>query len=57
MGSKNMRSLTTRGKIVVALLGALLAWGVWYLLGHIWYVPGEGYCWGSMAQCYAEEAK
>jgi hypothetical protein len=51
-----MRSLTTRGKIVVALLGALILWGVWYLLGHIWYVEGEGYCWGSMAQCYAEEA-
>ena len=51
-----MRSLTTRGKIVVALLGVLILWGVWYLLGHIWYVPGEGYCWGSMAQCYAEEA-
>jgi len=51
-----MRRLTPRGWAVMALLGALLLWGAWYLLGHIWYVPEEGYCWGSMAQCYGEEA-
>ena len=50
------RYLTRRGWIVVALLGALLLAGAWYLMGHIWYVPGEGYCWGTLAQCYAEEA-
>ena len=57
MGSENMRRLTPRGWGVVVILGALLLWGAWYLLGNIWYVPGEGYCWGSMSQCYEEEAK
>jgi hypothetical protein len=51
-----MEHLTRRGQIVVALLGALLLWGIWYVSGHIWYVPGQGYCVGSMLECYAEEA-
>lgn len=47
--------LTRRGRAVVGISLALLAAGIFYLLGHIWYVPGEGYCVGTMEQCYGLE--
>jgi hypothetical protein len=43
--------ITRRGKIVRAILiGAGVIALIW-LSGHVWYVPGEGYCIGSMSKC------
>lgn len=45
--------LTKRGRIVLiyapaaAALTALLVW----IAANVWYVPGEGYCFGSMSEC------
>ena len=48
-----MRYLTRRGWIVLVILPsiALIALIIW-ISGHVWYVPGEGYCIGSMLECY-----
>lgn len=44
--------LTRRGKIVRAILiGAGVIALIW-LSGHIWYVPGAGYCVGTLDGCY-----
>jgi hypothetical protein len=48
-------NLTRRGRAVLGISLALLAAGIFYLLGNIWYVPGEGYCVGTMEHCYALE--
>jgi len=48
--------LTKRGRIVLIYapaalaLVALLLW----IAGNVWWT-GEGYCFGSMEECYAEE--
>jgi hypothetical protein len=47
--------LTRRGSAVLGISLALLAAGIFYLLGHLWYVPGEGYCVGTMEHCYGLE--
>jgi hypothetical protein len=49
-----MSRLTKRGRIVLIyapLTIALLAALVW-VSGNVWYVPGEGYCIGSMLECF-----
>ena len=49
-----MSRLTKRGRIVLIyapLTIALLATLVW-VSGNVWYVPGEGYCIGSMLECF-----
>jgi hypothetical protein len=47
--------ITRRGYAVLGISLALLAIGLFYLAGHIWYVPGEGYCVGTMEHCYQLE--
>ena len=52
-----MSSLTLRGWIVLVIAPALLALYLMTLVAsHLWYIEGKGYCWGSVAQCYSEEA-
>lgn len=49
-----MRHLNKRGRIVLIYTPAalaLLAALVW-ISGHVWYVPEEGYCIGTMAECF-----
>lgn len=47
--------LTKRGEIVLAIgafiLIALALKGGYELINHIWYVQGEGYCWGELSEC------
>jgi hypothetical protein len=49
--------LNKRGRIVLIYtpaalaLTALLMW----IAGNVWYVPGKGYCFGSMTKCYGQE--
>ena len=48
-----MKDLTPRGWIVLIILpaAALIAALVW-VSANVWYVPGEGYCIGSMVECF-----
>jgi hypothetical protein len=50
-----MRELSKRGNLVAGIAIGLLIAGLLWLSGHVWYVPGEGYCPGSMVECYGEE--
>lgn len=51
-----MSSLTLRGWVVLVIAPVLLACYLMALVAsHLWYIEGEGYCWGSVAQCYSEE--
>jgi hypothetical protein len=47
--------LTRRGEIVivlsVAMLVALALWGGYQVINNLWYVQGEGYCWGTLSEC------
>ena len=50
-----MEHLTPRGWIVLVVAPALLALYLMTLVAsHLWYVENEGYCWGSVSQCYGE---
>jgi hypothetical protein len=51
-----MDKLTRRGWLVLVILPAiaLVAALIW-VSGQVWYVPGEGYCIGTMLECYGEE--
>lgn len=42
--------LTRRGKVVATVGILLVVWAVWQVSGNLWWV-GDGYCWGSMAEC------
>lgn len=47
--------LTKRGEIVLAIsafivLGLVLKGG-YELINHIWWVDGQGYCWGELSEC------
>lgn len=48
--------LTRRGEIVLAVLlavaGVELILGAYWLMGHINYIPGVGYCFRSSLECY-----
>ena len=54
-----MSRLTVRGWLVLVVIPCLLLlWGIWQVSSQLWYV-GEGgnflgYCWGTMAECYAK---
>lgn len=47
--------LTRRGEIafkVLLVAGAgLLAFGIYEVIGHLWWTGTEGYCWGTMLEC------
>ena len=47
--------LTNRGEIVLALgvfvLIGLMLKGAYEIINHIWWVEGEGYCWGTIEHC------
>jgi hypothetical protein len=50
-----MRELTKRGNLVAGIAIGLLIAGLIWLSGNVWYVSGEGYCIGTMLECYGEE--
>jgi len=47
--------LTKRGEIVlfiaVIVAMATVLWVGYQFINHIWWVEGEGYCWGTLAHC------
>lgn len=47
-----MKDLSKRGNLVLGVVIGLLIAGIWYISGHLWYVEGEGYCLGTLAQCF-----
>ena len=48
--------LTRRGKSVRAvILISLALYVVVQVSANLWYVEGEGYCWGSVDKCYQLE--
>ena len=52
---ERVRDLSKRGNLVAGIAIGLLIAGLIWISGNLWYVPGEGYCPGSMSECYAEE--
>jgi hypothetical protein len=49
-----MTHLTKRGYLVLGVAIGLLVAAIVWVSGHVWYVPGEGYCIGTMLECYGE---
>ena len=51
-----MSKLTKRGRIVLIYtpLTLVIVSAIVWISGHVWYVPGEGYCIGTMVECYAK---
>lgn len=50
-----MSNLTPRGNLVAGIAIGLLLAGLIWVSGHVWYVPGEGYCIGTMLECYGPD--
>jgi hypothetical protein len=49
--------LTKRGRAVLIYLPAALALTalILWVSARVWYVPGEGYCIGTMLECFSKE--
>lgn len=47
--------LTPRGEAFMMFslvtIVLVLLWAGYEVINHIWYVQGEGYCWGSLEEC------
>jgi hypothetical protein len=41
--------------VIAIALAAVAVLGLYELITHIWYVQGQGYCWGTMTECFANE--
>jgi len=50
-----MRDLSKRGNLVLGVVIGLAIAGLIWVSGHVWYVPGEGYCIGTMLECYGPD--
>lgn len=50
MNRLNRARLTRRGKVVAGVLVALAIAGIYYLATHIWWA-GDGWCFGTVAEC------
>ena len=50
-----MRELSKRGNLVLGVVIGLAIAGLIWVSGHVWYVPGEGYCIGTMLECYGPD--
>ncbi len=47
-----MKELSKRGNLVAGIAIGLLIAGLIWVSGHVWYVPGEGYCIGTLTSCF-----
>ena len=47
-----MSNLTKRGHLVAGIAIGLLVAAIVWISGHVWYVPGHGYCIGTMLECF-----
>ena len=56
MTTSNAPVLTRRGKVVAGIALALAFGAIYYIATHIWWA-GDGWCFGTMIQCYFEEGK
>ena len=50
-----MRELSKRGNLVLGVVIGLAIAGLIWVSGHVWYVPGEGYCIGTMLESYGPD--
>lgn len=50
-----MSKLSKRAHLLLGVAIGLALVGVWYLSGHLWWVEGEGYCLGTLLECYGPE--
>lgn len=50
-----MNKLTPRGYLVAGILLGLALAALYWISGHVWYVPGEGYCIGTILECYGPD--
>ena len=45
-----------RFAFVIALALAVVALiGMYQVVSHIWWVEGQGYCWGTLSECFPNE--
>jgi hypothetical protein len=45
-----------RWAFAIALVLAVVALvGLYQLVSHIWWVEGQGYCWGTLEECFPRE--
>lgn len=49
--------LTRRGRVVVALIIISAFYLIVKVASSLWYVEGDGYCWGSVNKCYKIEGE
>ena len=47
-----MNNLTPRGWLVLGIALGLAIAGLWWVSAYVWYVPGEGYCIGTLENCF-----
>jgi hypothetical protein len=53
-GEVEVVRLTARGWLVLVVIPSfLLVWGLIEVSANLWWT-GEGYCWGTMTECYKE---
>ena len=52
-----MSKLTKRGRIVLIYtpLTLVIVSAIVWIACNVWYVPGHGYCIGSMLECFAKD--
>lgn len=51
------RKFVRRRRIVFSIGVALIGYVIWQVSGNLWWVEGQGYCWGSMSECFFGEGK
>lgn len=51
-----MSRLTKRGRVVLIYtpLSVALTYAIVWISGHVWYVEGEGYCVGTLLECFTK---
>ena len=58
LGGGESVKLTKRGKRVRAvILISFALYAVIQVSANLWYVEGDGYCWGSVDKCYKIEGE
>jgi hypothetical protein len=49
-----MRELSKRGNLILGIVIGLALAGIVWISSSLWYVEGNGYCRGTMVECYGE---
>jgi hypothetical protein len=40
---------------IALVLAVFVLIGLYQLVSHIWWVEGQGYCWGTLEKCFPRE--